>query len=43
MFSKITEASNLAIYHKVALGSISMSTGYDIIRYFRSSTNYVNV
>ena len=43
-FFNISETiSDFKIYHKVALDSLCISTGNDVINYFRSVTNRTNV
>ena len=41
--SEAIRASDLKIFHKVALDSLHISTGNDVIDYFRSQTNRTNV
>ena len=41
--SETTRTSNFKIYRKVALDSLYILTGNDVISYFRSAANRINV
>ena len=41
--SETAEASDFKIYHEVALDTVYISTGNDIMNYFRSEENRTNV
>ena len=43
LISETIRGSDLKIYHKVALHSLHISTGNDVIDYFRSAANCTNV